>query len=183
MGGPLFWTGSGPFGTSQEAFVTLTQVKATGREQGLLLKVQSLPHAGPVYSRGAIKVIYDAQHQTVRVDTIRPGSLIWHHYTSIPAVFQNGDQLGARVNALGEVAIYRNGQLVGQVTLTSADQTFFNNKGGRIGLWFIAARDAVVDDFGGGTLVQAVTNDNTQAKVPCTSACVFVPRLVINLKH
>jgi len=49
------------------------------------------------------------------------------------------------------VQIYKNGTLIATVTLNSADQTFFNAKGGKIGLWTAVAPNAVMDDFGGGT--------------------------------
>lgn len=36
--------------------------------------------------------------------------------------------------------------------LSAADQSFFNPKGGKIGLWAYSAADASFDDFGGGAL-------------------------------
>ena len=48
--------------------------------------------------------------------------------------------------------IYKNGTLIATVTLNAADKAFFNTKGGNIGLWTVAASDAVFDDFGGGTV-------------------------------
>ncbi len=47
------------------------------------------------------------------------------------------------------------------VTLNAANQSFFNAKGGKIGLWTVAALNAFVDDFGGGavTSVTAATLD------------------------
>lgn len=51
-------------------------------------------------------------------------------YGNTPATFANGDQLGARAWANGKVEIYKNGTLVATVTLSAADQAFFNAKGG-----------------------------------------------------
>jgi len=45
---------------------------------------------------------------------------------------------------------YNNGTLIATVTLNEEDQAFFNDKGGRIGIWTLAAPNAVLDDFGGG---------------------------------
>jgi hypothetical protein len=67
----------------------------------------------------------------------------------ISVTFANGDQFGARAKANGMVEIYRNGVLIGSRD-TSA-WTYTAN-GGYVGLWFDAAGNAVVDDFGGGTI-------------------------------
>ena len=37
--------------------------------------------------------------------------------------------------------------LLTTVKLTAADKTFFNGKGGKIGVWTVAAPKAVLDDF------------------------------------
>jgi 2-polyprenyl-6-methoxyphenol hydroxylase-like FAD-dependent oxidoreductase len=42
--------------------------------------------------------------------------------------------------------------LITTVTLNAADKSFFNAKGGKIGIWTVAASNAVLDDFGGGTV-------------------------------
>jgi len=52
----------------------------------------------------------------------------------------------------GIVQIYKNGILIATVTLNTADQSFFNAKGGKIGIWNVAASNAILDDFGGGTV-------------------------------
>ena len=150
-GGPILWRGpNSVYGVNQEAFVTLVNVDTNGREQDLLLKVQG--GSAPDWGKGAIEVLYDARAGAVRVETFRLRSPAWTIYANIPVVFNNGDQLGARALATGQVEIYKNGVLIGTVTLNAADQAFFNNRGGRIGLWFIDARNSVLDDFGGGTL-------------------------------
>ena len=67
------------------------------------------------------------------------------------SIFASGDQLGARATAGGTIELYRNGLLAGTVTLSAADQAFFNGRGGYIGLLYLAAGAALADDFGGGT--------------------------------
>jgi len=66
-------------------------------------------------------------------------------------VSQSGDRLGARVRADGSVRLYKNAMLLGTVTLSAADQAFFNGRGGKIGVGAIGASNAYLDDFGGGT--------------------------------
>jgi CSLREA domain-containing protein len=145
-GGPIYWRSA--FGTSQGAFITLTTIDPNSHEQGLLLKVQtsSVPNAG------AIVVVYDAVAKAVRVETLRVNTLSWTQYANQAVTFSNGDRLGARALANGTIQIYKNDLLVATVTLNSADQTFFNSKGGSIGLWNVNASNAFVDDFGGGTV-------------------------------
>jgi len=88
----------------------------------------------------------------VRVSTLRLNTPTWTLYANQAATFANGDQLGARAKANGTVEIYKNGTLIATITLNSADQAFFNAKGGKIGLWSAAAPNAFLDDFGGGTI-------------------------------
>lgn len=145
-GGLLVWKPTS-FGTSQEAFVTLSTIDTASASQGLLLKVQS----GNILNSGAISVVYDAKAKAVRVSTLRLGQGgAWTPYANQPATFANGDQLGARVGADGSVTIYKNGTMISTVTLNATDQAFFNSKGGKIGLWSVGAPRAVFDDFGGG---------------------------------
>jgi hypothetical protein len=60
------------------------------------------------------------------------------------------------------VRVYQNNTLLTTVTLNAADQSFFNAKGGKIGLWTVAAPNAFFDDFGGGALT-GVTNATLDA--------------------
>jgi hypothetical protein len=148
VGGPLVSKPSS-FGTSQEAFVTLSTIDTKSPSQGLLLKVQS----GSIPNSGAISVAYDAKAKAVRLSTLRLGQNgAWTLYAAKPATFANGDVLGARANADSTVQLYKNGTLVATVTLNAADQAFFNAKGGKIGIWTAAASNAVLDDFGGGNV-------------------------------
>jgi hypothetical protein len=144
--GAIYWKDA--FGVNQEVFVTLSTVDLAGGEQDLLLKVQG--QYGPNWGEGVIEAFYDPFSNTVTVWTFRLDTLKWHSYAPIPVTFADGDQFGARALSTGEVVIYKNGVEVGYVTLNAADQTFFNSKGGHIGLWFLDARDAFFDDFGGG---------------------------------
>jgi hypothetical protein len=97
-------------------------------------------------------VVYDAKAKAVRVSALRLGrNGAWTLYANQAATFANGDVLGARAKADGTVQIYKNGTLVATVTLNTADQQFFNTKGGKIGIWTAAAPNALFDDFGGGT--------------------------------
>jgi hypothetical protein len=148
--GPIYWRTSTPFGVNQEAYVTLTTVDADGPEQAVLLKVQGTLR--PQWDQGVMEVLYDGLAGAVRVETFRLGSTSWTVYANTPVTFQNGDRLGARVLASGQVWIYKNCLLVSKTTLNTSDQTFFNGKGGWIGMWFVNSRDAYLDDFGGGTV-------------------------------
>ena len=145
-GGPLYWLPTS-FGVNQEVFVTLAAVDPLGAEQDLLLKVQG---TSPNWSQGVIEVLFDAPAGTVHVETYRSGAG-WTVYPASPATFAAGDRFGARALANGTVEIYRNCTRLAVTTLAAADQTFFNPKGGRIGLWFVSASSAFLDDFGGGT--------------------------------
>lgn len=147
--GAIYWKDA--FGVNQEVFVTLTNVDAAGWEQDLLLKVQG--QYGPNWGDGVIEVLYDAAANRVTIWTFRPQTLKWFKYADIPVTYANGDQFGAQALSTGEVVIFKNGMEVGSVTLTAADQAFFNPRGGHIGLWFIDARNAFFDDFGGGDIV------------------------------
>jgi hypothetical protein len=147
-GGPLLWK-TASFGTAQEAFVTLSTIDARSSAQGVLLKVQS----GKSLHAGAISVVYDASARAVRVSTVRLGrNGAWTLYARRAVTFARGDVLGARVTANGTVRIYKNGALVATVSLSAADQAFFNGRGGKIGIWMGAARNAVLDNFGGGSV-------------------------------
>jgi predicted extracellular nuclease len=147
--GPIYWKNA--FGADQEVFVTLTNVDEDGLEQNLLLKVQG--SVVPNWGAGAIEALYDANTNTVTVWTFRPDTLAWYGYSPISVTFNDGDQFGARALSNGLVLIYKNGVEVGSVTLNAGDQAFFNPRGGRIGLWFINANDAIFDDFGGGDAI------------------------------
>jgi DNA-binding beta-propeller fold protein YncE len=150
-GGRAYWQAQS-FGIDQEAFVTLTEVDRDATVQGLILKAQGgSPSAEPQVRYGEIDVVYDARNACVRVVSFLPRAKQGAVYAPIAQPFADGDQLGARIKSNGSVEVYRNGALIGTVTLSSADQAFFNHNGGRIGLRFgNGAGDAVLDNFGGG---------------------------------
>jgi hypothetical protein len=165
FGGPAFWNPD-RFGKNQAAFVTLSRVDTLSPAQGTLLKVQDRrgPHTGrkehedgkqhenAVPFGGAIAVAYDGQAQAVQVSTIRPGKRDWQSYDKTNVSFSDGDKLGGCALANGDVRVYKNDILVTTVKLDLADQTFFKDKRGKVGLWSHLAPKALLDNFGGGTI-------------------------------
>ncbi|HAV77159.1 MAG TPA: bifunctional metallophosphatase/5'-nucleotidase [Anaerolineae bacterium] len=134
------------FGADQEAFVTFVHVDNYAIENNLLLKAQSRRTWGD----GVILASYDAVNDAVSVWTWKwPQG--WKKYgDDIPVTFEDGDTFSARALGNGMVEVYRNGELLGTRDITAWP---YYDKGGYIGLWFSGARDAVLDDFGGGTLI------------------------------
>jgi hypothetical protein len=140
----ILWNGSS-FGSDQEAYVTLAQVDtASTNQHRLILKSQSSKGV----TSGLLYVMYDGVSQTVQVWTHHPIQGWVQHGASIAATFVNGDQFGARARPDGTVEVYRNGTLLGTRSITSWP---FYNSGGYIGLWFVNAPNALLDNFGGGT--------------------------------
>jgi hypothetical protein len=88
--------------------------------------------------------------------------------------FVNGDQFGARARANGTVEVYRNGVLLGTRDVTG--WPYYAN-GGYLGLWFIYAEDAVLDDFGGWTSASAALPGNCRrcrSQISCsTASCLW----------
>jgi len=156
LGGAVVWKPT-IFGPNQATFVTLSAVDALSPAQGVLLKVQT----GTLPNAGAIAVVYDALAKAVRVSTLRLNTSTWTPYANTPVTFANGDKLGGCVKADGTVRVYKNNTLLATVTLNAADQQFFNAKGGKLGLWTLAAPSAFFDDFGGGALDGISDADNT----------------------
>lgn len=140
----VYWKDA--FGVDQEAFITFVNINQNAPEHVLLLKSQSKRTWGD----GVIEALYDAQNQVVQVWTWAwPGG--WVKYgDDIPAGFVNGDTFRAIAYGNGMVEVYRNDELLGTRDITSWPHY---NKGGYIGLWFIGARGTVLDDFGGGTII------------------------------
>jgi hypothetical protein len=140
-GEDIYWNAT--FGASQEVFATLTNIDLNAGEIDLTLKGQ-----GTYYTSGLILIYYDAAGHRVQVWTYVPAQSWVQRGADIPLTLLNSDQFGARATASGVVEVYRNGALI--ATRDVSGWTF-NTSGGRIGLWFITASNAVVDDFGGGT--------------------------------
>ena len=88
------------FGADQEAYVTLSQLSASGLEQGLLLKTAADASA-------ALKVVYVASANVVRVLTYTSATGWSQRGADISVTMNNGDQLGARAKSNGDVEVYR----------------------------------------------------------------------------
>ncbi|NTU84735.1 MAG: hypothetical protein HGA45_36125 [Chloroflexales bacterium] len=145
-GGPIFWPTF--FGPNQEVFVTFAHV--SGGPHILLLKTQGAIDA-PVSDRQSIIVEYapgSGFSWDLRLAVCEPGVgcgtlEVWRNF-----VLRDGDQLGARAGDDGTVIVYRNGLEV----LRGNVGPDFASKGGRIGLFTQADRNALFDNFGGGDL-------------------------------
>jgi len=139
----IYWNNL--FGADQEAYVTFTDIDASASEHDLLLKAQS----NTTWGDGVLEVLYDPTGHTVQVWTYEWPDGWTQHGADILVTFVDGDTFGARALANGTVEVYKNGTLLATRDITAwphyAD-------GGYIGLWFIGAEDAVLDDFGGGTI-------------------------------
>ena len=135
------------FGADQEAYVTLTQITASGLEQGLLLKTAADASA-------ALQVVYVASANVVRVLTYTSAQGWSQRGSDISVTFNNGDQLGARAKSNGDVEVYRNGSLLGTVSITAWAPY---SGGGYIGLWYSNTSGGIVDDFGGGNVSASAT--------------------------
>ncbi len=146
-GEDIYWNVSA-WGANQEAFVTLTTIDPNGGEQDLLLKSQSSSD----WSAGVLEVWYDAANGRVQVWTYTEAQNWVQRGGDIAVTFANGEQLGARATADGQVKVYRNGTLLATRDVTGWP---YYAEGGYIGLWYINAGNAVLDDFGGGTATQA----------------------------
>lgn len=140
----IYWSNE-PFGADQEAYVTFTQIDPNAGEQDLLLKAQS----NSTWGDGVLEVLYDPSGQRVQVWTYDWPAGWVQHGADIPVTFVDGDQFSARALADGTVEVYRNGELLAARDIASWS---YYADGGHIGLWFIGAEDAVLDDFGGGTI-------------------------------
>ncbi|HLF28495.1 MAG TPA: hypothetical protein VJG32_19345, partial [Anaerolineae bacterium] len=67
----------------------------------------------------------------------------------IAVTLNPGDRFGARAKANGLVEVYQNDTLLGTRDVSGWPHYA---SGGYLGLWFIGATDAVLDDFGGGAI-------------------------------
>ncbi|MFT3890486.1 MAG: RHS repeat-associated core domain-containing protein [Anaerolineales bacterium] len=153
----IYWQG-GSYSADQEVYVTLSTVDtiSTASEQDLLLKSQNASDWGD----GVLEVLYKASSQQVEVWTYDPTPGVqWQPQCTISVGFANGDQFGARARANGDVEVYKNGAKQGSTCNVSSWR--FYNASGHIGLWFINASNAVLDDFGGGNISTSATNTPT----------------------
>ena len=141
-GGDIFWSTTA-FGANQEAFVTLTNVDSAAAEIDLILKSQSSTSWGS----GLLEVLYDAGGHRVQVWTYSSSQGWVQRGADIPVTFVIGDQFGARAEVDGTVSVYRNGILLATRSVSAWTHAA---SGGYIGLWFVSAGNALLDDFGGG---------------------------------
>ncbi|MEZ4592548.1 MAG: hypothetical protein R3D55_15600 [Chloroflexota bacterium] len=160
----IYWSGSS-FAANQEAYVTLLSVDSSSSEIGLILKGQS----GTGYGTGLIDVVYDPGSQRVQVWTYATSSGWRLQGTSIPVTFANNDQFGARATVDGNVEIFKNGSSIG---VRSVSNWPYAANGGYIGLFNLNASNAVLDNFGGGTVGAAPAPTATNTPVPPTATSV-----------
>jgi uncharacterized repeat protein (TIGR01451 family) len=144
--GAVYWAPTG-FGPDQEACVTLAHLDLLGHHS-LLLKVQRTNTGTPNWQRGTIAVFYDSRKK-IGVETYLPGQG-WKTLVTFHVSLHDGDQLGAQALSDGTVIVVVNGQAIGQVHSGS----FFEGKGGNIGMWFISPGwpHALLDDFSAATV-------------------------------
>jgi len=157
-GSEIYWNPAS-YGADQEAYFTFAQVNSAATAQGLVLKAQS--NTG--WGNGLLSVYYVPSSGVVQVWTYTPSQNWAQRGSSISATFANGDQLGARAKANGDVEIYKNGSLLGTVNVTAWP---LYNSGGYIGMGFVSASGARVDDFGGGTISSGPTATPTPSATP-----------------
>jgi RHS repeat-associated protein len=144
----IHWQGI-KFDADQEAYFTFTNVDTAGGEQDLILKSQS----SNTWASGVLELLYNVSAGQVEIWTYHPTLDGWKQRcisTPITVTFANGDQFGARARANGDVEVYKNGAIQGTCNVSSVWE--FYDDPGYIGLWFIGASSALLDDFGGGNV-------------------------------
>lgn len=139
----IYWNGT-TFGPDQEVYLTLTSIDPNGSEIGLILKSQSNSSI-----TGMIVAVYNPVPKYVQVWTYAPSQGWQARGNSIPVIFANGDQFGARATTNGNVEIYQNGTLLATRSVT-AWPSYAGS--GYIGVFPLSASNTVLDDFGGGTV-------------------------------
>ncbi len=161
----IYWkNGDVPFGADQEAYVTFSQIDPdSGSIHSLILKSQS----NTTYGNGAL-IVDRAGNNTVGILTYDSTNGWVTHGAGIPVTFANGDQLGARAKANGDVEVYKNGVLVGTRNVSSWP---YYDDGGYIGMWMSFAVNTVLDDFGGGN-VSTIATDTPTATFTSTNTPV-----------
>ena len=136
------------FGANQEVFVKFSTVSTSAPEQNLMLKTQ-----GTTWSAGHIEVSYNAPAARVIVCTFTPPSTWATRGTLNGVTLTAGQQFGARALANGDVQVYRNGTILGTVSVAG---WAYSASGGRIGLSSSNATTTRFDDFGGGNVAVAL---------------------------
>ena len=141
---PSGTTAPAPISDPRPITARLSTIAPSSNEHSLMLKTQ-----GSSWSSGHIEVNYRPAIHLVSVLTLNPpGS--WVTHGTIPGVtLAPGDQFGARALADGTVQVYRNGTLLGAVSVAGWP---FAAMGGRIGVSVYNSPGSRFDDFGGGSL-------------------------------
>jgi hypothetical protein len=143
-GGDIYWR-TAAFGANQEAYTTLSTIKAGSTEIDLILKAQS----STTYAGGLIEVWYNPANSRVQVWTYASGQGWVQRGADLAVTFAAGDRFGAQALSNGQVRVYKNGTLLG--TRDTTGWTYAAN-GGYVGLWMVDANTSRLEDFGGGTL-------------------------------
>ena len=163
--GDIYWAAN-YLGVDQEAFVKLTTIDPNAQEISLRLKAQS----NSPNENAQIEVVYHLPSSTVQVRTYSLTQQGWvQEGNAISTTFANGDEFGARALANGDVQVYKNSALLGTRSVTS--WPYFAH-GGYIGLAHLNAGNAVLDDFGGGTMSGSPA---LTPSVPCTDPTTCDP--------
>jgi hypothetical protein len=163
----IYWNVSS-YGPDQEAYVTLITIDPNAGEIGLTLKAQSSNGVGS----GLMDVFYIPSAQQVQIWTYQVPQGWMQQGSSIPVTFVNGDQFGVRARANGQVDVYRNGVLAGARNV-SAWPHYASN--GYIGLFNLNAGNAVLDNFGGGTMGSAPAPTSTLTSTPVPPTATRTP--------
>jgi uncharacterized repeat protein (TIGR01451 family) len=134
----LTWNES--FGADQEAYLTIASL-SSAEWIGLFLKSNG--------NGNGIDVLYSEESHALDVYYGNDG--VYTTVGIIPYDLDDGDQLGARVDANGIVTVYVNGMLV--ATLDASGYQY-NAQGGQIGLYVeqYFTNATRIDDFGGGNV-------------------------------
>ncbi len=130
------------FDPDQEVYTKLSTITATATEIDLILKETDRGDG-----HNLLEVWYQPQRGTVQVWTAHNWGTWIQHGANIPVSFQAGDQFSARAKADGTVEVYKNGTLVGSVTVSATWPS--RASGGRVGVWLVDAPTTAYDDFGG----------------------------------
>ena|GEM_PF-1194677 len=131
------------FGADQEASVTLSTIQASSGMLALGLKAQDNTQCNN------LQVRYLPGSNKVQVFACSSGTST-QQGADISVGFAAGDKFGARAKSNGTVEVYKNGTLVGSVTV--AGSWPYLALGGKIGLGASNASGTIFDDFGGGSL-------------------------------
>ena len=139
----MYWNVAS-FDPDQEAYVTIATIDGSS-QVGLTLKRQTSDPAD-----GILLIVYkaaDAHIQILSYDSIHG---LVQRGSNVDITFEAGDVMGVKARANGAVEIYKNDVLW---SIQSAADWAFMTEGGYIGLITAATSSTVLDDFGGGNIV------------------------------